>query len=127
WPRLAISFGKTLPAALRLRELSGGRERIVHLGLPRRVPSAAIDLVVPMPTDRYIDAPNVVRIAMPLGTVPAMDPTSARRLRAAAWPRPWTALLIGGPTRRRRLGVGEGLRIAPATDGRALAAGGSLL
>ena len=127
WPRLAISFGKTLPAALRLRELSGGRVRIVHLGLPRRVPAAAIDLVVPMPTDRYIDAPNVVRIAMPLGTVPAMDATSARRLRAAAWPRPWTALLIGGPTRRLHLGVGEILRIAAAANEQALAAGGSLL
>jgi uncharacterized protein len=129
WPRLAISFGKTLPAALRLRELGGSAVRIVHLGLPRRLAVDAMDLVVPMPTDRYVEAPNVLRIGMPFNPAPALaaDSAPAQRLRAADLPRPWTALFIGGPTSRMTLDTRDIVRITKAADARARERGGSLL
>ena len=129
WPRLAISFGKTLAAGLRLRALGGSAVRLVHLGLPRRLAAEALDLIVPMPTDRYIAAPNVFRPRMPFNPLPplAADSPAARRLRAADLPRPWTALIVGGPTRRLRLDPEEVARIAAAANTRALAHGGSLL
>ena len=129
WPRLAISFGKTLPAALRVRRLSRGQVRIVHLGLPRKVAARDLDLVVPMPTDQYVEAPNVVRIAMPLNPAPRVDPGSVpvRRLLASTLPRPWTALFIGGDTKRLRLGTAGIAAVARAANQRALAVRGSLL
>jgi mitochondrial fission protein ELM1 len=129
WPRVAISFGKTLAAGLRLRELGGSAVRLVHLGLPRRVAAAALDLIVPMPTDRYIDAPNVFRPRMPFNPLPPLpaDSPAAQRLRAADLPRPWTALIVGGPTRRLRLEPKAVARIAADADARARAYGGSLL
>lgn len=129
WPRLAISFGKTLVAALRLRELGGSATRLVHLGLPRKLAAAALDLIVPMPTDRYVDAPNVFRPRMPFNPLPplAEDSPAAQRLRCAALPRPWTALIVGGPTTRLRLEPDDVARIAATADARAVARGGSLL
>ena len=129
WPRLAISFGKTLAAGLRLRELGGSAIRLVHLGLPRRLPAAALDLIVPMPTDRYIAAPNVLRPRMPFNPLPplAANSPAAERLRRAGLPRPWIALIVGGPTTRLRLAPDEVARIVAAADARAAARGGSLL
>ncbi len=129
WPRLAISFGKTLAAALRLRELGAGATRLVHLGLPRRLAVGALDLIVPMPTDRYVEAANVLSIRMPFNPAPplAADAPEALRLRAAGWPRPWTALIVGGPTTRFRLEPRELARIAALANARALAGNGSLL
>jgi mitochondrial fission protein ELM1 len=129
WPRVAISFGKTLAAGLRLRELAGSAVRLVHLGLPRRLAAEALDLIVPMPTDRYIAAANVFRPRMPFNPLPplASDSPAAQRLRAANLPRPWTALIVGGPTRRLRLAPKTVARIAAQANARALAHGGSLL
>ncbi|MCE9657429.1 MAG: mitochondrial fission ELM1 family protein [Burkholderiales bacterium] len=129
WPRLAISFGKTLAAALRLRELGAGATRLVHLGLPRRLAVGALDLIVPMPTDRYVAAPNVLSIRMPFNPAPrlAADAPEALRLRAAGLPRPWTALIVGGHTQRLRLEPRELARIAALANTRVLARHGSLL
>lgn len=127
WPRVAISFGKTLFAALHLRALAGLGLRLVHLGLPRRVPSHALDLIVPMPTDRYIDAPNVLRIRMPFNSAPLVRSPAASRLQASGLPRPWTALIIGGHTTRARLEPRDADRIMNAVQSRVMAHGGSLL
>ena len=49
WPRIALSFGKTLPAALHLREASGGYTRVIHLGRARGVPARGAARVCPEP------------------------------------------------------------------------------
>ena len=130
WPRLAVSFGKTLTAALHLRQQSGGRTCLVHLGLPRKLRVDALDLILPMPTDRYIDAPNVLRLRMPLNPAPPLPPgdsPAAAFLRASGLPRPWIALLVGGHTSRASLGPRDVIELAKSADARALARGGSLL
>ena len=94
WPRAAISFGKTLAAGLRLRELGGSATRLVHLGLPRRLSIEALDLIVPMPTDRS-STRRRVRPRMPFVAAPLADDsppaTAARRRPAAAL----IALIVG--------------------------------
>ena len=129
WPRAAISFGKTLAAGLRLRELGGSAIRLVHLGLPRRLRVDALDLIVPMPTDGYVQAANVFRPRMPFNPLPPLadDSPPAQRLRGTGLPRPWIALIVGGPTRRLRLEPDQVARIAAQANVRALARGGSLL
>lgn len=129
YPRVAISFGKTLVAAVHLRERACGRVRLVHLGLPRRLPVRALDLIVPMPADHYIDAPNVLSIRMPFNQPPVMHPESpaAQRLLASGLPRPWTALLFGGHTTRARLELSYAERLLHTVRERVLQRGGSLL
>ena len=83
-----------------------------------------LDLVVPMPTDRYVQAPNVMHIGMPFNPAPALPPADSpalRRLLASGWPRPWTALIVGGPTTRGELAPGHVADLARAASERALA------
>ncbi|MDB6000489.1 MAG: nucleoside-diphosphate-sugar epimerase-like protein, partial [Rhizobacter sp.] len=130
WPRLAISFGKTLTAALCMRERGAGQTRLVHLGLPRKLAVTQLDLIVPMPTDRYVAAPNVLQIRMPFNPLPAPLPAGspvARRVQSSAWPRPWTALIVGGPTTRGDLDPHDVDRLVRWANARAMARGGSVL
>lgn len=129
WPRVAISFGKTLEAARCLRERAGKGTLLVHLGLPRRMAVDRLGLVVPMPADQYVEAGNVLRVRMPLNPARSFDPASAMglRLQSQTWPRPWLALLIGGPSRRLALRAGDIERVARAANARARSHGGSVL
>lgn len=105
WPKLALSFGKTLGAALQLREASGGQTRLVHLGRARGVRASTLDLIIPMPQDQLAAAANVLHIRMPFNfpTPEKRDGAQqSERLRAADLPRPWTAVIIGGATRQLR-------------------------
>lgn len=130
WPRLAISFGKTLEAVKFMQARGADDTRFVHLGLPRKLPVGALDLIVPMPTDRYVRAPNVLRVRMPFNPAPspvAADSPAARRLRSSGWPRPWTALVIGGSTTRGDITPGQVARLVADASAHALRRGGSLL
>ncbi|HUD33506.1 MAG TPA: ELM1/GtrOC1 family putative glycosyltransferase [Variovorax sp.] len=130
WPRLAISFGKTLEAVKCMKAQGAHQTRFVHLGLPRKLAVGELDLIVPMPTDRYVRAPNVFAIRMPLNPPPpplADDSRAALRLLGAGWPRPWTALIIGGSTTRGDLTPAHVARLAADADAHVLARGGSLL
>ncbi|RYH14599.1 MAG: hypothetical protein EON57_00220 [Alphaproteobacteria bacterium] len=130
WPRLAISFGKTLEAVKYMKARGARETRFVHLGLPRKLAAGELDLIVPMPTDRYVRAPNVFSIRMPLNPAPtplAHDSRAVQRLLGAGWPRPWTALIVGGSTTRGDLTPAQVARIAADADARAWERGGSLL
>jgi mitochondrial fission protein ELM1 len=129
WPRLAISFGKTLPMALALRKLSKGVTRIVQLGRPRGVHRNEIDLIVPMPQDVMRDAPNVHRIRMPFNGVRRHARTDEveRRLLAAGFARPYSTLIIGGRTRQHAFAEHEITELADRIGERVRERGGSLL
>lgn len=130
WPRLAISFGKTLEAVKFMKARGADDTRFVHLGLPRKLPIGELDLIVPMPTDRYVRAPNVLDIRMPFNPAPppvAADSPAALRLQSSGWPRPWTALIIGGSTTRGDVTPGQVARLAADANADALRRGGSLL
>jgi mitochondrial fission protein ELM1 len=72
----------------------------------------------------------VFSIRMPLNPAPAPvadDSRAALRLLGAGWPRPWTALIIGGSTTRGDLTPTQVARLAADADARARERGGSLL
>ncbi len=107
WPDVVIAAGRR-PAlvALWLKAQSKGYTQVVMVGRPWG-PLAAIDLAVVPAHYRVARRPNVVFTAWPLGAVPRglgeEQDTAADPWRA--WPRPLTAVLVGGPTGSHALGV----------------------
>lgn len=98
WPKLVLGIGnRSVPAALAIRQLSGGRSKLVRLGNPRRHPSN-FDLVITTAQYHVPDAPNVLRLAAGIGTAARLDPTREERAWLAKLPRPHRLLLIGGNT-----------------------------
>ncbi len=130
WPDLLISFGNRLAAAVKIKRDSGGRTRLVHLGRPRGVATDFIDLIVPMPQDRVPWALNVTSLRMPLTRFDsARLAADAQRLEARLQqhPRPWTALLVGGPSRHFDFNVDLARALGQQASAHARRQGGSLL
>lgn len=98
WPRLVLGIGnRSVPVALTIRKLAGGRARLVRLGNPRLDPSK-FDLVITTPQYQVRDAPNVVRLPVGISTAPNLEPDRAEAEWLAKLPRPHRLLLIGGDT-----------------------------
>lgn len=99
WPDLVLIIGgRSVVAACRIRELSGGRTRVVCLGRPW-APLHWFDLVVTTPQYRLPARPNVLHNALPLNHAPAVDDSPATRgwaTRLARLPKPCIAVLVGG-------------------------------
>lgn len=128
WPTLVISFGQTLRAAVELRRRAGASLRIVQLGRPRGVDWSSLDLIVPMPQDAIPGGHNVLPLRMPLNPAPAMPAAPLLdRVRAQAWPRPWTLLVMGGVTRQYRFDARVAQALLDDATRRVQARGGSLL
>lgn len=130
WPDLVISSGReNEPVARWIKDRSGGRTRLVHVGRPwGRV--AAYDLVVASLQYRLPPLPNVLQNATPLHRV------SRERLdaEARAWaerlahlPRPYIAVLVGGSSGPYAFTRRTGERLAAAASALAARLGGSLL
>jgi mitochondrial fission protein ELM1 len=101
WPDLILTIGRRpSSAALWIRVQNGGRTRIVLVGKP----SGAItpyDLVIASAEQFLPPLPSVMTIGLPLmrvdpGAVAAAEAEWAPRF--AGLPRPWLAVLLGGPT-----------------------------
>ncbi len=99
WPDVVISAGRrNEPVARWIRQASGQRTKLVHIGRPWSRP-ANFDLIITTPQYFVPMADNVLLLTLPLhGLTPA-----ALAAGAAAWlpalqhlPRPWTAVLVGG-------------------------------
>lgn len=130
WPDLVISAGRrNEPIARWIRRQAGGGVRLVHVGRPW----AALegwDLVVTTPQYRLPRLPNVLHNETPLHRV-----TSERLEEAAAqWaprlahlPRPWVAVLAGGPSGPYPFDARSGARLAQDASALAGRPGGSLL
>lgn len=98
WPRLVLGIGnRSVPVALAIRKLAGGRARLVRLGNPRLGPSK-FDLVITTPQYHVRDAPNVVRLPVGISTAPKLQPDREEAEWLAKLPRPHRLLLIGGDT-----------------------------
>jgi mitochondrial fission protein ELM1 len=101
WPDLVLTIGRRpSSAALWIRAQNAGRTRIVLVGKP----SGAIgpyDLVIAS-AEQYLPAlPSVMTIGLPLMRVdPGHVAAEAERWAPAfaELPRPWVAVLLGGPT-----------------------------
>ncbi|MBA3576013.1 MAG: mitochondrial fission ELM1 family protein [Sphingomonas sp.] len=98
WPDLILGVGyRSVPVALAIRELSGGKAKLVRLGNPR-LDAARFDLVITTPQYDIDDAPNLVRLPVGISTAPALEPTREEAEWLAKLPRPHRLLLIGGDT-----------------------------
>jgi mitochondrial fission protein ELM1 len=98
WPDLILGIGhRSVPAALAIREKSGGRSRLVRLGNPR-VDPRRFDMVITTPQYRVPDAPNVIRLEVGLNTATKVQPTREESEWLAKLPRPHRVVLIGGDT-----------------------------
>lgn len=99
WPDLVITAGRrNEPIARWIKERSGGRSVIVHLGRPWSQ-VADFDLVITTPQYNVPLLANVLQIDLPLhGVTPERVAMAADKWRAriAALPRPWIAVMVGG-------------------------------
>ncbi|MBI2253829.1 MAG: mitochondrial fission ELM1 family protein [Proteobacteria bacterium] len=129
WPDAIIAIGRrSVPVTRWIRAQAGKRILHIHLGRPR-TDLSLFDLVVTTPQYNLPEAGNVIEITLPLVSVDA----EALGRAAAAWhdrfavlPRPWTAVMVGGPTPQLALGVEEGQRMVRELGSYA-AGGGSLI
>lgn len=130
WPDLVISAGmRNEPVCRWIRERSGGRTRLVHIGRPW----AAIehfDLVITTPQYRLPDRPNVLHNT---GTLHDITPgrlaqaADAWRERFARLPAPYIGVILGGDSGPYTFGPRAARVLAAAASRMAAARGGSLL
>ena len=99
WPDLVLSMGmRNEPVARWIRDQSGGRAKIVHLGRLWSDP-AHFDLVITTPQYRVPERDNVLRNTLPLHGVGPERLAEAAALwapRLARLPRPYLTVNIGG-------------------------------
>ena len=142
WPDIVISAGRrNEPVARWIRQQSGNRSRLVHLGRPW-APLDSWDLIVTTPQYFLPKAPNILHNNLPLHAplhaplrTPLRTPLDAAdepslehwRERFAALPRPWVAVLVGGDSGRFVLTRAKGRRLGTLATQLAGAAGGALL
>ena len=130
WPDLVISAGRrNEPVARWIKQQSGGRTALVHMGRPW----AGLDewdLVVTTPQYFLPRRDNILHNSLPLHRL------SREQLHAAAdalspeladLPRPWVAVLVGGDSGRFVLTGAKGERLGMLANQLAAACGGSLL
>lgn len=128
WPDAIIAIGRrSVPVTRWIRAQAGKRLLHIHLGRPR-VDLSLFDLVVTTPQYNLPDAANVIEITLPLVSVDADvlgRAAAAWHSRFASLPRPWTAVMVGGPTPQLAFGTDEAERMIRELS--AHAAGGDSL
>ena len=130
WPDLVISAGRrNEPVARWIKQQSGGKTRLVHIGRPWAALSKW-DLIITTPQYFLPQQHNVVHNQLPLHRVSAQDLHSAGeqlRPRLLSLPRPWIAVLVGGDSGRFVMTADKGKRLGLLAEELAQATGGSVL
>ncbi|WP_374652969.1 mitochondrial fission ELM1 family protein [Dongia sp.] len=130
WPDAIIAIGRrSVPVVRWIRAQAGKPTLHIHLGRPR-VDLSLFDLVITTPQYNLPEAENVTEVTLPFVSIDA----EALGQAAAAWhdqfagvPRPWTAVLVGGPTPQLAFGPAEADRLLAELGAFRAKAGGSLL
>jgi len=127
WPDLVLGIGnRSVPAALAIRKLSGGRSKLVRLGNPRLDPRH-FDLVITTPQYRVPDARNVVHLPVGITTAPQVAPSREESEWLDRLPRPHRLLLIGGDTFMWKLDPSSLAKAARELKRKCEASGGSVI
>ncbi len=130
WPDLVISAGRrNEPVARWIRQKSGERTKLVHIGRPW-APLDTWDLVVTTPQYFLPEQPNILHNTLPLHLPDAEGMARAAgelEARAADLPGPRIAVLAGGNSGKFVFTVEKGRRLGAAANALAAAAGGSIL
>lgn len=131
WPDIVVAAGRrTAPVARRIKKESGGAAFLAQVMFPGSAGLPEFDLVAVPSHDRVIVRGNMLAItgAPHRVTAQALADAAARwRGALAHLPRPLTALIVGGSTRRRRFTEALARALGRAADGMAAATGGALL
>ncbi len=130
WPDLVISAGRrNEPVARWIKQQSGGRAALVHMGRPW----ASLDewdLVVTTPQYFLPQRDNIHHNSLPLHRLfreQLVAAADSLRLRLADLPRPWIVVLVGGDSGRFVLTTAKGERLGGLANRLASSCGGSLL
>ncbi|GAB5450883.1 MAG: hypothetical protein Hals2KO_12110 [Halioglobus sp.] len=130
WPDLVISAGRrNEPVARWIKQQSGGRTRLVHIGRPW-APLDCYDLIVTTPQYFLPQQDNILHNALSLHEPAASGAGAALqdwREQFASLPRPWIAVLVGGDSGRFVFTAAKGGRLGNMADELARNSGGSLL
>ena len=101
WPDILIGIGyRSAPIARWISAQGGGHAINIRLGRPR-TDLSPYDLVITTPQYGLPSAPNVRELVLPLVAVDKAEAAkTAERWRPtlASLPKPWVAVLLGGPT-----------------------------
>ncbi len=130
WPDLVISAGRrNEPVARWIKQQSGGRTALVHMGRPwARLDQW--DLVVTTPQYFLPSRHNILHNSLPLHRLrreQLVEAGAALRPQLRDLPRPWIAVLVGGDSGRFVLTTAKGERLGALANALAAACGGSLL
>ena len=130
WPDIIIGIGfRSAPISRWIQQQGGGRALNIRLGRPR-TELAPYDLVITTPQYGLPAAGNVRETPLPLVTIDGAQLTAARARwlpELATLPRPWTAVLLGGPTQHMAFDDKVAAEIAVKLQSFAAKSGGSLL
>lgn len=130
WPDIVIAAGmRNEPVCRWIREASGGRTRIVHVGRPWADPER-FDLVITTPQYRLPERSNVLQNTLTMHRVTRARLDAAlhdHRLRLSALPAPRISVILGGPSGPYAFGRRAALRLAREAARMARESGGSLL
>lgn len=128
WPRAVLAAGRrSVPAARWIRRQSGGRTRLVHINRPW-APLSWFDLVISTPQYALPQRDNVLVNRMPFvpcGPPAAGDLPASLRQHAAALPRPWTLVMVGGNSRPYVFDDSAAARLAQRVNEAVRGSGGS--
>lgn len=130
WPDLVITAGRrNEPVARWIKEQSGGRTRLVHIGRPW-APWEAYDLIVTTPQYFLPVRHNILHNRLPLHRLLPyeLEPAAEELLPALQdLPRPWIGLLVGGDSGKYVFTAEKGESLAALASQLAMRSGGSLL
>jgi uncharacterized protein len=130
WPDIVIGIGfRSAPVSRWIVQQGGGKALNLRLGRPRTELSP-YDLVITTPQYGLPAAANVRELPLPLVTIDEAQLTKAREHwlpKLAGLPRPWTAVLLGGPTQHMAFDDKVAAEIAAKLQAFAVKSGGSLL
>ncbi len=130
WPDLVISAGmRNEPVGRWIRNQSGGRTRLVHIGRPWARPEQ-FDLLVTTPQYRLPQRDNILHNTTTLHRITAARLAAEAdrcRPRYARLPEPWIGVILGGNSGPYTLGQRTAAHIARLASELARRQGGSLL
>lgn len=130
WPDLVISAGmRNEPVGRWIRNQSGGRTRLVHIGRPW-ASAERFNLVITTPQYRLPEHDRVLQNAMPLNRVTPERLVEQGRLllpRVEHLPHPYIGVILGGNSGPYTLGPKTAARIAQQASRMAAQKNGSLL
>lgn len=130
WPDIVIGIGyRSAPVSRWIQQQGGGKALNIRLGRPRTELSP-YDLVITTPQYGLPAAANVRELPLPLVAIDEAQLAAARGRwlpKLKALPRPWTAVLLGGPTQHMAFDDRVATEIAAKLQAFAAKTGGALL